>query len=256
MAIRIGNATSATAPMPSASHATGSRHSRSPPRITPNDRPPTATAATNEPSQSNRRRASRSRDSSTWRSVIASATARIGTLTRNAIRQPIESTSRPPATGPISASADVAAAQIPNARPRSGPSNVCVMIDSAPGTSSAPAAPWSSRKTTSASSVGASPHRPEVRAERRQADAVDPPPAVAIGQGPGQDQQGREDRQVAADDVGLALEDAEHRGRQLAADPRQGDVDDGAVEEHGTGPDDRRDQGPALARRHAAQCRR
>ena len=76
---------------------------------------------------------------------------------------------------------------------------------------------------------------------------VDPPPAVVVGQGAGQDEQGGEDRQVAADDVRLALEDADHGGRQVLADPRQGDVDDGPVEEDRAGPDDRRDEGPALA---------
>ena len=37
-----------------------------------------------------------------------------------------------------------------------------VMIASEPGTSSAPAAPWNRRATTSHSSVGASPHRTDV----------------------------------------------------------------------------------------------
>ena len=45
--------------------------------------------------------------------------------------------------------------------------------------------------------------------EPGQADRVDPSPAVVVGQGAGQDQQGGERREIAADDVGLALEDAD-----------------------------------------------
>ena len=54
--------------------------------------------------------------------------------------------------------------------------------------------------------------------EPGQADGVDAPPAVVVGQGAGQDEQGGEDREVAADDVGLAFEDADERPGQLLAD--------------------------------------
>ena len=132
--------------------------------MSPNDRPPIASAATTAPSQSNRPAASVSRDSSTWRSVANSAAAMNGTLTRNANRQPIVSTMEPPTIGPRSVSADVAAAQMPKARARSAPSNAWVIRASEPGTSSAPVAPWRSRKTTSHSRVGASPHSADVAA--------------------------------------------------------------------------------------------
>ena len=65
-------------------------------------------------------------------------------------------------TGPRSVVADVADAQMPNARARAGPSNSAVRIARLPGTSSAPAAPWSRRAMTSSSRVGARPHRTEV----------------------------------------------------------------------------------------------
>ena len=52
-AIRNGNAISAIAPMASDTHATGSCHWRSWPRIAPNASPPTAITATAAPSQSN-----------------------------------------------------------------------------------------------------------------------------------------------------------------------------------------------------------
>ena len=82
---------------------------------------------------------------------------------RKAARQLTVSTSSPPTSGPMRAVADEAAAQMPIARDRVASSRkVAVMIASDPGTSSAPAAPWSSRATTSSSSVGARPHRTDV----------------------------------------------------------------------------------------------
>ena len=51
------------------------------------------------------------------------------------------------------------------------------------------------------------------RREAGQADGVDPPPAVMVGQGAGQDEQSGEDGEVAADDVGLTLEDADESSR-------------------------------------------
>ena len=86
------------------------------------------------------------------------------------------------------------------------------------------------------SSVGAIPHRTEIDAERDEADDEDPAPAVAVGEGAGDDQERGQDREVAAADVGLALEDAERREpRQLLADPLQGEVHDRAVEEDDPG---------------------
>ena len=83
---------------------------------------------------------------------------------RKATRQPSVSTSPPPTIGPAMVSAEVDAAQMPNARPRSGPSKAWVMRASEPGMSRAPAAPWARRKTISHSMVGARPHRAEVAA--------------------------------------------------------------------------------------------
>ena len=89
--------------------------------------------------------------------------------------------------GPRSVSADVAAAQMPEGAGPAGPSNVAVMIASEPGTSSAPAAPWRSRATISSSRVGARPHRTRRDAEAGEADDEDPPPAVVVGEGAGED---------------------------------------------------------------------
>ena len=54
-------------------------------------------------------------------SVAQRANATSGTLIRNATRQPIVSTRMPPTIGPRSVSAEVEAAQMPNARPRASP---------------------------------------------------------------------------------------------------------------------------------------
>ena len=163
-AIRIGNRTSETTPTTIAIQAAVSAHSLAWPRMTPNARPPTASAATSAPSQSNRPVVSVSRDSWTWVSVAHRANPSSGTLIRNATRQPSVSTRPPPTIGPTTDKAAVEAAQIPNARPSSGPVKACVISASEPGTRSAPAAPCRSLKTTSDSSVGASPHSADVAA--------------------------------------------------------------------------------------------
>ena len=163
-AMRIGNRTRLTTPIASAIQAAGSAQALAWPRMTPNARPPTASAATSAPSQSNRPVVSVSRDSCTCVRVAHSAKASSGTLIRNANRQPIVSTSVPPTIGPRITRADVDAAQIPNARARASPSKAWVMSASEPGMSRAPAAPWASRKTTSSSSVGARPHSADVAA--------------------------------------------------------------------------------------------
>ena len=160
--IRSGNATSPTSPTASAIHATGSAHCRSWPRIAPNASPPTATTATTAPSQSNRPDDASSRLSAMNRVVAQIAAAINGRLIRNAMRQLIASMRIPPTTGPRTSVPEVAAAQIPKARPRAAPSNVAVMIEREAGTSSAPATPWRTLAAASSSRVGARPHRTDV----------------------------------------------------------------------------------------------
>ena len=203
-------------------------------------------------------RASRSARSSRCRAIpgrgCASPTVRrpsSGTLIRNANRQPIVSTSVPPTIGPRMTRADVDAAQIPNARARASPSKAWVIRASDPGMSSAPAAPWARRKTHEPLERRGETAQGGRRGEPDEPERVDPPPAVVVGQRPGQDEQRGEDREVAADDVGLALEDADERAGQLLADVLERGVDDRPVEEDRAGPDDRADERPALAGRHA-----
>jgi hypothetical protein len=88
------------------------------------------------------------------------------------------------------------------------------------------------------------------RPEPDEADREDAFPPVPVRDRAGQDDEGGEDREVAAVDVGLALEDPEKGGRQLLPDPLEGDVDDRAVEEHDRRAEDGRDHRPALASGH------
>ena len=81
------------------------------------------------------------------------------------MRQEIVLTSKPPTNGPRIVVAAEAPAHTPNARPRSSPSKLAVMIASEPGTTSAPAAPWSTRATIRNSIDGATPHSSEVAAK-------------------------------------------------------------------------------------------
>ena len=94
------------------------------------------------------------------------------------------------------------------------------------------------------------------RREPGEPDRVDTPPAVVIGQGSGQDEERGECREVPADDIRLALEDADDGRRQLLSDLLERDVHDRAVEEDSTRSDDRRDEGPALAGGHRSKSGR
>ena len=86
-------------------------------------------------------------------------------------------------------------------------------------------------------------------------DGEHAPPAVVVGEGAGEQEQRGEDREVAADDVGLALERRDEAGRQLAPDVRQRQVHDRAVEEDHGRAEDRREHGPALGRGHRSPWR-
>src|SRR5439155_4926335 len=69
--------------------------------------------------------------------------------------------------------------------------------------------------------------------------------AVVVGERAGQDEQRAERQQVGVVDVGLAFQDAEPESRQVPADPGEGDVDHGGVEEHDAGPEHGGNQDPS-----------
>ena len=94
--------------------------------------------------------------------VSTNATAPIGTLTKNTERQPTESTSAPPTTGPRAMLRPKTAPQAPIACARSrGSSNTLRMIDIATGLSIDPPIAWSTRAAISQPREGASPQSSE-----------------------------------------------------------------------------------------------
>ena len=250
VAIRIGKAIRETTPIAIAIQAAVSVHSLACPRMTPNARPPTASAATSAPSQSNRPVDSVSRDSCTCVRVAHRAKASSGTLIeegdppaervdqaaaddrpedgqRGRRRRP--DPERPAALGAVEGMGD----EGQRSRDEQGPGGALGEAEDDQ--------PLERRRQ---------PAQRGRRGEADQPDRVDPPPPVVVGQRAGQDQQRGEDRQVAADDVGLALEDADQGRRQVLADVLERGVDDGRIEEDRTRADDGADEGPALARGH------
>ena len=108
------------------------------------------------------RRGRAARDSGTKRAVSAMAARPTGMFTQNVPRQPMESTSSPPTTGPSAMDRPYPPPQTPIARARSVLSvNVLVMIDIATGLSMDPPMACSMRKATSQPRPGARLHRPE-----------------------------------------------------------------------------------------------
>ena len=86
------------------------------------------------------------------------------------------------------------------------------------------------------------------QAEPAEADHEDAAPAVLVRERSGEHEERREDREIAARDVGLGLEAAEDAGRQVQRDAGQGHVDDRPVEEDHPRPHDRGHEDPALVR--------
>ncbi len=83
-------------------------------------------------------------------------------LTQKIARQPMPSTSAPPSTGPSAMLKPITPAQIPIACARSrGSVNVLRMIDMATGLSIEPPIAWTTRKATSAWTLGATLHSSE-----------------------------------------------------------------------------------------------
>ncbi len=109
-----------------------------------------------------RRRACGARDSGTKRSVSASAASPTGTFTQKIERQPTDSTSAPPSTGPSAMLRPTVAPHTPIACARSrGSVNTLRMIDIATGLSIEPPTACIIRKATSAPSDDATLHSSE-----------------------------------------------------------------------------------------------
>ena len=165
--------------------------------------------------------------SGTWRRVITIVTAAIGRLMKNTGRHDTASTSQPPTNGPTAPAAAPNPAHAPTARDRSSGWNDAEMIARLLGTSRAPATPWRARAAMSTSMVGASPHSREATPNPARPDDEDPPPPVEVAERASQQQQRRERHEIG---VESPLQPGETPAEVLA-DVRQGDVDDGGVEE-------------------------
>ena len=209
---REGTTQTTPTPIASAIQAAGSAQALAWPRMTPNARPPTASAATSAPSQSNRPVVSVSRDS------LHVAERR---PQREGEQRHVDEEREPPADRVDQGPADDRAeddqgrtSPPPRSRTRAraaGPSKAWVMSASEPGMSSAPGGALGEPEDDQPLERRGEAAQRGRRGEPDQPDGVDPAPAVVVGQGAGQDQQRGQHREVAADDVGLALEDADER---------------------------------------------
>ena len=215
LAMRIGNATSATAPAAMATQAAASCQSCSAPRMSPNDRPPTAMAATAEPSQSKRR---------------AVGVARLRDVAqrhpqRESEHRDVDEERDPPADGVDQQPADQRPEQDqpgrggrPDAERAAALGPVLEGLrDERQGAGHEEGAGRALEQPEDDQPLERRGEPAQRRGDReaREPDGVDPAPAVVVGQRAGEDQQGGEDREIAADDVGLALEDAEDRRRAV-----------------------------------------
>ncbi len=136
-------------------------------------------------------------------------------------------------------------------RPARAGGNVLTITASELGTSSAPAMPCSARAPTRKTMLGASAQSSEVAPNAATPSAKIRALAEQVAErAPDQDQR-PERQQVAVDDPLLCGEPAAERH----LDRRQGDVHDGAVEQHDARPDDAGDQRQSLDRGVRA-CRR
>ncbi len=78
---------------------------------------------------------------------------------------------------------------------------------------------------------GGKPAQDGCQAETDEAIEKHAAPAVEVGQRAREDQQGAQREQVCVVDVRLSFQDSEEGARQVAADAREGDVDDRRVKE-------------------------
>ena len=244
-----GNRATAVAPTAIARKAIGSCQRCCSPRVAPKASPPTPTAITVAPSQSKRPVAPSSRDSGTKRSA-KTPRATIGTLTRNTARQDTAWTSNPPTSGPAIVMAEVAAAQIPIARPRSSPSQ-CRADDRQglwhqQGTGRTLEEPGDHQGLQG----GRQAAEDRGHAEADEPDGEHAPASEPVAERAGQNEERGEDDQVPGRDVGQPFKAAEHHGRQLLPDGEEGDVDDRAIEEYDARSQHDREQDPAAPHRH------
>ena len=172
----------------------------------------------------------------------------IGTFTNITQRHDTSWVRAPPATRPIAPPAADTVVKRPMARTRWGPSEKMVVSSaSEEGAASAAPTPWRARADRSIQPATANPPKSELSGEDGDAgqERAAPPEQVA-GAGP-QQQEAAEGEQVGVEDPGeLAPGEAE-----ALLDVREGDVDDGRVQDHHElgGQDDEQEHRGVLSRR-------
>ena len=172
-----------------------------------------------------------------------------GMLTQKIARQELIPIRAPPPAGPSTVAIPVQAVQVPTALPRAAPSKVAATIASEPGTSSAPAIPCRTRAPIRNSALGETAQSAEVAP--KAISPIDEHPAAAelVAEAAADQEQGDERQRVGLDHPLLAGE----ADVEAVADRRQGDVDDGAVEEDDGRAEDRRDQRQTLLAGHGSE---
>ena len=137
------------------------------------------------------------------------------------------------------------AVQVPIAGPRSRSGNVLTITASELGVSRAPAIPWSARNATSRPIVGATAQSSDVGTEAGHPDREHPPLPEDVAQRAAEQDQRTERQQVRIAHPLLTGQ----APAEAALDRRQGHAHDTAVENRDAGPENRRYQRQALARR-------
>ncbi len=155
------NETRQTTPTTTDPSTSGSANPRPGPSTSAAVTPASPSAPSTEPKMSGCPPICSSHDSGTYRRVNHTHSSAIGTLTRNASRHDHSCTSTPPSSGPTAPAIPPSPDHAPIARARSARTNDDWMIASAPGVSSAPPMPCSTRAATSISVDHASPHSTE-----------------------------------------------------------------------------------------------
>ena len=168
-------------------------------------------------------------------------TAAIGRLSRKMTRQLETSTSQPPRVGPTMNEIPVQDVHCPIALPRAVPLKVAVIMASEAGVRSAPAMPWTARKTMSAGAVRGDRAEQGGGGEGRDPDREDPRLPEDVAERAADEDQRAEGEQVGVDDPLLRREPA----AEVGLDRRQRDVDDRAVDEGHRRAEDARDERPA-----------
>ena len=168
--------------------------------------------------------------------IVASAT---GTLIRKIARHVHTPISQPPISGPVMNEIPLHAVQVPIAAPRSPPENVDVRIASDAGVRSAPARPWSPRKTISVVEVGAAAQRADATPKLADADHEHADVSEDVAERAADEDERSEREQIRVDDPLLRGQPA----AEVGLDRRQRHVHDGRVDEHDRRAQDRRHDG-------------